>query len=59
MKLKDILKHIPARQYVRLEERLKIVAMGYPESEDIKQHETKKVGLVSVQSGVLHITVYE
>lgn len=58
MKLKDILKHTPAYQYVRLEERLKIVAIGYPESKDIKQHEAKKVGLISVQSGVLHITVY-
>ena len=58
MKLKEVLRHIPARQYLRLQESLHIVAMGYPESDDIKQHENKTVGLITIESGTLQISVY-
>lgn len=58
MKLKEALNHIPAHQYLRLQESLQIVAMGYPESKDIRQHENKTVGLITVESGTLQISVY-
>lgn len=58
MKLKELLNHIPSHQYLRLEESLRISAMGYPGSDDIRKHENKTVGLVTVSSGTLQISVY-
>lgn len=58
MKLKEMMKHIPSRQYFRLKENLSIVAMGYTESKDIQRHENKTVGLISIENGTLTISVY-
>jgi hypothetical protein len=55
MKLSAILKHIPARQYCRLTSNMNIIAIGYPTSKDIIQHENSTVGLIEVQDGVLVI----
>ena len=58
MKLKEILNHIPVYQYLRLEDYLSIIAMGYPNSEDILRHINKTVGLVTIRNGTLTISVY-
>lgn len=58
MKLKEVLKHIPAHQYLRLADHFQIVAMGYPSSADILRNAEKTVGLIQISDGTLQINVY-
>ena len=58
MKLHELLKHIPQRQYLRLSDHLSIIAMGYTDSEDIQKHADKTVGLIGISNGTLTVSVY-
>lgn len=59
MKLNELIKHIPTRQYIRICERMEIVGMGYSTTESVKVHGNKTVGTFYIKNGVLEINVYQ
>ena len=59
MKVKELLKHIPAYQYIRIVEREKILTGGYTKTPEIQQLGHKTLGLLYIKNGVIEITCYD
>lgn len=58
MKVKEIMKHIPAFQHVNICEQMKVIGEGRPREPGLEKFGDKTVGLFYIEDNTLKINVY-